>query len=217
MEGIIFKVQPYQEHSRLLFVYTNRGKVTLLAQGAQKVNHASRILSQFLTHIDFKEGKKSFYPLQEGKIIHDFHEIKNDFQLTKYAALMLEIVDHLVVENADHSLIFNELILALKSPFIDLSALSFSLKMINLLGYGMDLSPDGRKVKGVSIEKGSLVYQGEADQIDLDTKDAITLLKLSVMPYSSLDQSLNEHLDKIKEFILKYYSYHLQTTLKNLQ
>ena len=36
MEGIIYKIQPYLESSRLLFVYTQQGKMTLLAKGAQK-------------------------------------------------------------------------------------------------------------------------------------------------------------------------------------
>ena len=43
MEGLIYKVQPYQEHARLLFVYTPKGKKTLLAQGSQKLNSENRI------------------------------------------------------------------------------------------------------------------------------------------------------------------------------
>jgi hypothetical protein len=43
------------------------------------------------------------------------------------------------------------------------------------------------------------------------------LLKLSVMPYDVLQHESFEDLSKIKDFILKYYSFHLQTTLKNLQ
>ena len=81
----------------------------------------------------------------------------------------------------------------------------------------MDLSGDGRKIKGINIEKGGLVYQGELDYLDLDVKDAISLLKLSLMPYTELESLDQEILSKIKEFILKYYQFHLQTTLKNLQ
>ena len=115
MEGIIYKVQPYQEHARLLFTYTKEGKVTLLAQGAQKMNQSSRILAQYLTKISFKESKKSFTALQEGKIINDFHDVKQDFYRTKSAALMLEIIDRLVVDNQNHLLIYHELECALES------------------------------------------------------------------------------------------------------
>ena len=142
--------------------------------------------------------------------------IKSDFHQTKAAALMLEIIDKVVVDNANHQLIYHELNLALAAPSLEVASLSFSIKLMSELGYGLSLRPDGRTIKGFSTSKGSLIYNDEEDPIDLETKDAVSLLKLSVMPY---DQLANETMDltKIKEFILKYYSYHLQTTLKNLQ
>lgn len=217
MEGIIYKVQAYQEHARLLFTYTPLGKVTLLAQGAQKLNHQNRILAQFLTKISFKEGKKSFIPLQEAKLINDYNLVKTDFSQTKSAALMLEIIDHLVVDNANHQVIYHELDLALNEHYLEVTSLSFAIKMLQELGYGLNLSPDGRKVKGVSIKRGALIYQNESDSVDLETKDAIILLKLSIMPYQALDELKEVPLDKIKMFVSKYYDFHLQTTLKNLQ
>ena len=217
MEGIIYKVQAYQEHARLLFTYTPEGKVTLLAQGAQKVNHVNRILAQFLTKISFKEGVKSFITLQEAKIINDYKLVKEDFNQTKSAALMLEIIDHLVVDNANHELIYHELDLALSEDYLHVKAISFAIKMLQELGYGLNLSPDGREIKGVSVKSGSLVYQNESIPIDLDVKEAILLLKLSVMPYQALQELEDVSLDKIKMFVFKYYDYHLQTTLKNLQ
>ncbi len=217
MEGLIYRVQPYQENARLLFVYTPKGKKTLLAQGSQKMNQVSRVLSQFLTHIEFKESEKTFVTLSESKIVNDFSAIKNDFHQTKSAALILEIIDHLIVENYSHQLIFNEMMLALNSKNIHEASISFALKILKPLGYPLDLSGDGRKIKGINIEKGGLVYQGELDLLDLDVKDAIILLKLSLMPYTELELLEKEVLYKIKEFILKYYQFHLQITLKNLQ
>jgi len=217
MEGIIYKVQPYQEHARLLFTYTPQGKCTLLAQGSQKLNHPNRILAQFLTHISFKEHHKSFYTLQEAKIINDFQTIKEDFDLTKNAALILEIIDHFIVDEMTHSLIFQEVILALNSPKLNLSSLSFSLKILKPLGYEINLFLDGRKVKGISVNRGSIIYEDESDLIDLSVKDSTYLLKLLYTPYQALEEIPVDTYRKIKEFILKYYQYHLQTTLKNLQ
>ncbi|MBU1144168.1 MAG: DNA repair protein RecO [Firmicutes bacterium] len=217
MEGLIYRVQPYQENARLLFVYTPKGKKTLLAQGSQKMNQVSRVLSQFLTHIEFKESEKTFVTLSESKIVNDFSEIKKDFHQTKSAALILEIIDHLIVENYSHQLIYQEMMLALTSNQILEASLSFALKILKPLGYPIDLSGDGRKIKGINIEKGGLVYQGELDYLDLDVKDAIMLLKLTLMPYTELESLDKEVLYRINGFILKYYQYHLQTTLKNLQ
>lgn len=217
MEGIIYKVQPYQEHGRLLFVYSPIGKKTLLAQGAQKINHPSRILSQTLTRINFKESTKSFLTLQEGKILDDYQSIKDDFNLMKMASIPFEIIDHIVIDREDHELIYHEVKDVLNSSNLYLSVLSFTLKILKRLGYGLNLKPDGRKIKGVNIESGGLIYEGEQAIIDLDTKEALELLKLYVKPYEELESIDDVMLNHIQSFIYKYYQYHLQTTLKNLQ
>lgn len=217
MEGLIYKVQPYLESARLLYVYTPMGKKTLLAQGSQKVNHQNRILAQYLTHIEFKDQEKSFLTLSEGKIKNDFQEIKMDYHKTKSAAVILEIIDQLMIDQVSHSLMFNEMMNALHAKHIQEASLSFAIKVLKSLGYPLDLSPDGRIISGISILKGGIVYEDEPDTNDLGTKDAIALLKLSLIPYAELMPMEPETLSTLKSFILKYYQYHLQTTLKNLQ
>ena len=217
MEGIIYRIQPYQEHARLLFVYGPEGKKTLIAQGAQKINNPQRILAQFLTKIAFRNTEKPMAVLAEVKLMDDYHVIKTDFNQTKHAALILEIIDQCVTDQLSHPAIYHEMSLALAGPNLELSALSFALKMLKPLGYAMAMDPDGRPIKGVQVEKGGLVYKGENIPVDLDIKTAVDLLKLSVVPYPDLPTLNTQFLDKIKTFVLKYYQYHLQTTLKNIQ
>jgi DNA repair protein RecO (recombination protein O) len=217
MEGIIYKVLPYLEHARLLFVYTKLGKKTLIAQGVQKINHPYRILAQYLTEIEFKDSKKSMFSLSEAKIINDYQNIKLDFNKTKSAAIILEMLDQLVVENANHDSIYFEAIHALSVSLIRESALSFALKMLKILGYGLDLIPNGKKIIGLNIDQGGLIYEGGLEIIDLDIKSTVTVLKLQVLTYDDLIPIDIETFDKIKNFIHKYIQYHLQTTIKNLQ
>ncbi|MFA7422435.1 MAG: DNA repair protein RecO [Acholeplasmataceae bacterium] len=218
MEGLIFKVQPYKETSRLLFVFTPVGKVTLVANGAQKVTDKSRVISQYLTHISFKEQKdKSFYTMQEPKIINEFSILKADYHKTKQAALILEIIDQLMIDDLNYKDIFNDAILALNEKDIKVSSLSFALKVLKPLGYALNLDADGRQIIGLSIEKGGLVYQNEVFPIDLNTKDAIFLLKLYYLPYNEHGIYEIDILEKIEFFIKKYYQYHLNVTLKHLK
>lgn len=214
MEGIIYKVQPYQEHARLLFVYTPNGKKTLLAQGSQKVNHQYRILAQYLTLIEFKDKDKSFIPLQEAKILNDYANIKTEYQVLKQASLMIEIINLLIVDNLDHQLIFNELIAALGAPHLQSASLSFALKLLRVLGYGLQLTGNGKPIKGIHIDSGGIIYQGSTEIADLDIKQATQLVKLLYMPYDQLEPV--EDVQAIQRFIFKYYQYHLQTTLKTL-
>lgn len=217
MEGIIYKVQPYQEHARLLFVYSKVGKKTLLAQGAQKTNNIHRILAQYLTRIEFKDLPKSFYTLSDAKILDDFKEIKSDFNHTKSAALILEIIDQMTIDDDMHQVIYDEMISALKAKHIEISALSFALKMLRPLGYQIDFHVDGRAVKGFNTNLSRIIYQEEVHPVDLDIKETTLILKLSMLPYDDLETISTPQYVHLKSFILKYYQYHLQTTLKNLQ
>ncbi len=217
MEGIIYKIQPYQESSRLLFVYTPHGKITLLARGAQKLTQKTRVIGQFLSKVSFDETKgKTFMHFKNPKLLNEYAEIKSDYQKTKYAALMLEIIDKFMIDMENHEKIYEHLVQALEQSHIRIAANAFALKVLQILGYGIHLKADGRIVKGVSIEKGGLAYENESYQIDLDTKQAITLLKLYVLPYNELTHDYEENIDAIERFIKKYYQYHLNTTLKNI-
>lgn len=218
MEGIIYRVQPYQEHARLLFTYTPQGKVTLIARGSQKLNASVRVIAQYLTRITFKESKdKSMFTLSEPSLINDYQHIKDDYHQTQSAALMLEIIDKCIVHETFHQAIYDTLNEALEAPDLTLSAIAFSLKMLVPLGVGLDLKPDGRTIKGVSVEKGGLVYENESSPIDLDVKEATPLLKLYYLPYNEHGIYEIDTLKAIKNFIQRYYEYHLQTTLKNLK
>jgi DNA repair protein RecO (recombination protein O) len=217
MEGIIYKVQPYKEHARLLFVYTKQGKKTLIAQGSQKTNNPTRVLAQYLSHIEFKDSDKSMFTLSEAKLINDFQAIKESYDKTKQAALILEIIDRVLIEDIQHDWIYKEVLAALYANNIQSSALSFSFKMLKPLGYELQFIADGRPLKGVSIAEGGIIYQIENKHVDLDLKDAVICLKLSKMPYEDCPTLDDYQWVTIKNFVLEYYRYHLQTTLKTLQ
>lgn len=218
MEGIIYRIQPYQESARLLYVYTNKGKRTLIARGSQKLKSSARVIAQFLTRISFKENvNRTMYALSEAKIIDDFAAIKEDYHHTQSAALMLEIIDKFILSDVNHEAIYNMLNMALKSNNIALTSLSFALKMLRPLGLELDLKPNGQVIRGVGIEKGGLIYEGEDGFIDLDIKATTPLLKLTYLPYNELGIYEIDTIKEIKQFIQKYYQYHLQTTLKNLK
>lgn len=217
MEGIIYKIQPYQETSRLLFVYTPKGKLTLLAKGAQKLTQKTRVIGQFLTRISFDEiPNKTFLILKNPVVLDDYEWVKKNYNMTKYAALGLEIIDRFMTEQEEHQNAYDEIVSVFKQENIKKAVLSFSLKMLKLLGYGIDLSADGRIVKGISIAKGGLTYENEQYIVDLDTKDAISLLKLYYLPYNEHSDVSDESIQRIESFIKRYYEYHLHTTLKNL-
>ncbi|MDL2292674.1 DNA repair protein RecO [Acholeplasma sp. OttesenSCG-928-E16] len=215
MEGIIYKVQNYQENSKLVFVYTKSGKRTLVASGALKMNSNLRIMTQFLNHISFEESKKMMFNLKNCELINDFSTIKNNYQLTKNSSTMLEVIDKLIYEDNEHEKIFNELILALNNN-IETSYLTFLARILFYLGFAPNIKGNGKKVKGMSVEKGGIVYEDEYIALDLDYQETILFLRLISGYQTKLDLS-NDVLEKLIYFLIKYYQYHLQISLKTLK
>ncbi len=216
MEGIIYKTQSYLENDRLLFLYTPQGKITLIAKGSQKMTSLSRVLGQYLTQIEFKETtNRSMYSLVDGKILNDYQNIKNDYELTQSAAAILYMVDACVSDNEDHQPIYDELVEALKY-FRQEVVLAFGFRLAKRLGYPLSLKPDGRQVKGFNLEQGSLVYIGENTTVDLDVSLTTILLKLIHLSYDTIEKIESINLLKLKKCLIRYYEHHLDTHLRHL-
>lgn len=215
IEGIIYKVQAYKENSRLLQVYTKRGKIAVMARGSQKINNSTRILAQYMTHISFLDNpNKSFINLAEAKIINDFENIKQDFNKTKLASSMLEIINKVYIDDIYHEKVFNLLVTSLNYTDIYVSSLSFALKMLYFLGYGINLEGNGKEIIGLNIEKGGIVYYDEKVNIDLNIEETIILLKITLSKINNLEQYPKKSLDIIKDFIYKYYLNKLEIKIR---
>ena len=97
MEGIVKGIQSYLENDRLVFLYTPFGEVTLIAKGSQKLTSESRVITQYLNQISFKEEKnKKMYTLKEPKLLNSFSEIKKDYFRVELASIMLDLLNKYV-------------------------------------------------------------------------------------------------------------------------
>lgn len=218
LQGLIYKTQEYKESSKLLFVYTKKGKVTLNARGSQRINSKDRILSQYLNLIEFEyKTFKSFLNLNNSKLINDYSNIKKEYNNVKNTSLMLELIDKIIIDNDNNEKIYSMLVNALDSKNYEKASLSFSLKLLYYLGYGLNLKPENKNVLGVSIVKGGLVYEGENYYIDLDIDNSISILKLTHYNFKDLNKIDNLNIDEIKSFIYKYYLDKMGLNIKALK
>lgn len=216
MIGLIYKTQPYQESNRMLFAFSERGKITLIARGSQRLSSDLRLMSQYLTLIEFYDNGKSMQPLRDAKLIDEFKTIKEDFTKTKYAAIMLEAIDKVYDTEINHQAILQELLEALASPNLKEATLSFLIKFASEVGYRPNLLADGRKVVGFNLEHGSLVYEDSALKSDLNVRHLIILMKLLNLSIEKLEPIGGSDYEEVKNFIKKYYEYHLRVSLKNI-
>lgn len=218
LKALIYKVQPYGENGKLLFCYSRLGKVTLIARGSQKLNSDLRVLSQYLTEIEFEyQTFKTMMPLNKAKIINDFTSLKGNYYFMKEASLILDLINRVYIDNIYHDKVYDLAITALNSKYISEASLSFALKLTYYLGYGLELKGDGRKVIGLSLLKGGVVYQDENYFIDYNVDDTLLIFKLTYGNLTNIEQ-LDENKTKVfKDFVYNYYSSRVDINLKVLK
>ena len=92
-EGIILKSIDYKDYSKLIYIIDNDGIKTLLVKGAKKPNSKNFAYSQPLTKISYDIIEtKTFDILTTGLIINNYSQIKEDFEKTKFAYKIIELV-----------------------------------------------------------------------------------------------------------------------------
>ena len=215
-EGLIYKVMPYLESNRLLYTYTPLGKVTLHAKGAQKMTSQLRVASQYLTHIEVDVLRKDgLIPVSQIKIINDFQSIKNTYESMSEVALLLELITQCIDEDSDHKSIFQDLITILNSPHLNELSLRFMIRLLQMIGYDLDLNGDGRDVIGFHIPSASLIYMGDAKTSDIAMEDLILLLQLKYTNFDTILKISDTQLKSIKSFLIDYIEYHVHIKIKN--
>lgn len=216
MIGLIYKTQPYQETNRMLFVYTKKGKKTLIARGSQRLSSELRLISQYLNLIEFYDNGKKMQSLTDAKLLDDYQIIKKDFFKTKLVAAMLEAIDKVRDEEIDHELVLEELIKSINSNNLNAATLSFLIKLISQAGYAPNFEADGSVVRGFNLELGIIVYEKDVISIDLNVQETIILMKFLNLDVNDLEEIDQNHFESISQFIKKYYEYHLRVSLKNI-
>lgn len=203
-KGLIYKVQDYQETSKLLFVYTPQGKYTLVAKGAK--NYKSAYMSyDYLTLITFNLNEdKSIQTLRETKIEDYFNEIKSDYGKVIYASLILKAIE-LLTADLPHERLFNLITWLLSFNDLELAAITLYIKLTYALGY--ELSFD-KEYEGFDLTLGKTV-----NHVKSLNKEETTALK--TLYYLKEEIIIDEVLKKtLKQFIKKYYIYHIDYEIK---
>ncbi|GAK11471.1 DNA repair protein RecO [Geomicrobium sp. JCM 19039] len=99
-EGIVIRTLPYGESHLIVKVFTKeKGKLALMAKGAKKPKSQYAAICQPYahTHLTFYMGK-SMGTLSQGEMLHTFRSLREDLDMSAYAAYILELLDSSVEE-----------------------------------------------------------------------------------------------------------------------
>ncbi len=139
IEAYILKTIDYQEHSKLVYLYTPEGQKSALARGVKKMQNPLRHLVQAGTLATITLSKGTLPTLKEGTIERYTKAIKEDLIKTTILSTVNDLIYYNVTETDDHPKLFRFLkkfIHALNAREDSLELLMvFEMKLLAFLGY----------------------------------------------------------------------------------
>ncbi len=161
--ALVLKTYKLGEADRILHLYSpEHGPIRAVAKSAAKASSGYSAKTQVLNYCDFQIAQgRNLDTLIQAKLIEDFRSLRGDYDAISLAYFMLEVLDHIAVQNDSyakpfqlvygHLLALNQLASSkgiatpaararndVASQLLSLS-ISFIWSMIDYLGYRPDL------------------------------------------------------------------------------
>jgi DNA repair protein RecO (recombination protein O) len=227
-EGLILKQINFKESSKILYLYTASGPMSLLVHGAKKMNSPFLNLTQNLTLITCFATGKGLKTLTDGEIIQGYDNLKANLEKFTCAQHLTEILQYFSEAEYDHAKMyeFTKKILARMEgePLYLRYVYLFELKYLHLLGVAPSFF--GCSACGAltnlrfSANDGGFACPTHAigtDFIDLVTVEAMKTLFYHDLK-NPLELEMNPITDKqIRRFLDDYYLFHLNFKSKSRQ
>ncbi len=143
MEGFVLRTIDYQEHAKLLYVYTESGIKSMIARGVKKMNSPLRHLAQSGNLITLELSTGKLPTLKDARLINHYPETKKDLIKTTVVATISELVTYNVADEDNHTKLFAFLKKVFHTiettGYPDELLMVFELKFFHFLGYGLNL------------------------------------------------------------------------------
>ena len=229
LEGIVLKVTPYKETSKILNVYTKEhGLIGLIAKGAASLKSNLRtsttLYSYGYFYVYYKEDKLSL--LTQVDIIDRFDNIRNDIVLLSYMAYICDLTYQVLKQNETTNL-FDILIQGIKKIENKLDPLIITniieLKCLDYLGISLILDRCVRCGKNTDIitidgDAGGFICKDCIKDEQILNSKTIKMIRMyyyiDIKSISTIKVS-NEVKNEINLFLNDYYERYTGLYLKS--
>lgn len=229
VEGIVLKVTPYKESSKIINVLTKEhGLIGMIAKGASSVKSNLRTSTSLYTYgyfyIYYKENKLSL--LTQVDIINNYTNIKNDITLISYMAYICDLSYQVLKQNDDNN-IFNIIIESLNKIEDNLDPLIITniveLKYLDYLGISLNLDKcikcgKTSEILTIDGDEGGFICKSCHSDEEIVNPKTIKMLRMyyyvdikSITSIKVSDSIKNE----INMFLNKYYDRYTGLYLKS--
>ena len=225
VEGVILKTIDYQEHSKLVYLYTPSGKISALARGVKKLNSPLRHAIQTGTLASFDLSKGSLPTIKDVQHLHHYTHVRHDLLKTTVRSVVNEIIYVTVTESDNHEKLFpfiKKFYQALDTtPYETELLMVFEMKMLAFLGYFINFNQCNQCQKTtdlwMSLPYGTVFCKHHLQESSALAEKHFTPLKyyLHVDINAFETQALKtEQIKKLYKIIDELYETHLALKVK---
>ena len=226
LTGIIVKSINYQDSSKIIYVITKDGLMSLLVRGANKIKAKNFGYSQIITKIsfDYLDGKdKKFNILKQAEIKDNYSLLKSNYEKMQIAFLVLEYAYEFINHINDQALFYDFLNYTLKNITENnelIYVLIFKLKLLYLLGIApvfskcIECNKDENLI-GFSFDKAGMICKTcFNDKENLFTGSSLLIIRVLFLTKpqdinNELLNSLDINFEEISLFLNLYYQKYL--------
>ncbi|MBN2540670.1 MAG: DNA repair protein RecO [Bacilli bacterium] len=221
IEGLILKKLDYKESSQILYLYTDKGLMSVLVHGSRKVKSPYLNLTRVLNLVGLHTSGKDLQTLRDGDVLEDFRDLKENIETFTYLQHILELVYHIAQHEHDHEKLYLFLLKILAKvktteayiPYLNM----VELKLLHLLGinplFTSCTSCGKTDHLQFSVREGGMCckehYQGNEPRVsDECVKLMMKLYYYDLQAPTPIDYT-EETLRELRGVIDRYYEYHL--------
>lgn len=219
IEGIVLKQMNYKESSKIIFVYTASGKVSVLVHGSNKLKSPYLNLVRVFSHVKLIVSGKELKTLRDGQVINYYEFLSNDLGNYSYMTHLMELVYYFSEHDHDHEK-FLLFLLKTFNKMVDCKQISVYIMMAELkLLYLLGVQPlfkhcvhcQSDKGLSFSVEDGGMVCENHHSHSRFRPS---TIRLMMVLYYYDMDQEKPIEYDlqdeiELRHVIDEYYEYHL--------
>ncbi len=227
IEGIVLKQINYKESSKIIYVYTEHGKVSVLVHGSNKLKSPYLNLVRVFSHVKLFVSGKDLKTLREGEVLNHNEEISKDLNRYTYGLHLMEVIYYFSNHSHDHQKLFLFLVKIIEylknHQSYPLYVMMAELKLLYLLGVQPHFKHcvfcEAKEGLGFSVEDGGMVCQNHGNHLRYQA--SVVKLMMTLYYYDLQNEGLINYdesdLSGLRCLIDDYYEYHLNYRTKTRQ
>ncbi len=226
-DAYVLRTIDYQDHGKLLYLYTEEGTRSALARGVKKMQSPLRALAQSGALIRVKLSKGTLPTLKEAERIARYPALGDDLVKASVAAVVRELIYYNVSADDDHPKLFGfmtKFLSALNRTTEPRQLLlMFELKLLYFLGYGVRFDRCGQcgSTQDLLLDAhtGMVLCQTHSDASHTLNEAAFaplrTLLHADIETFTPIALDLTER-QRLEALVESWYEHHLSSKPKAL-